>query len=343
MIRAGIGTWPLWVGFLVFVLAMLALDLVIFHRRPHEVRMREAVGWSIFWITLAGVFNGGLFYGFGAERGLEFLTGYTIEKALSVDNLFVFLVILRYFSVPAAHQHRVLFYGILGALVMRGIFIYIGVALLHHFAWVMYVFGGFLVLTGIRLLQHSAEQVDPGQNLAVRVTRRLLPLTQSYHGARFFAREDGRFLATPLLLVLVAIEATDLVFAVDSVPAVLAVTTDPFIVYTSNVFAILGLRSLYFVLAGSMTKFHYLNCGLAAVLMFIGVKMLLADVYKIPVAISLGTVGVLIAGGILASLRWPKPEPVSSAPAGASDDWASGPPENRTSGHATGTDADVRR
>jgi tellurite resistance protein TerC len=341
MIFAGIGTLPLWGGFLVFVLAMLALDLMVFHRRPHEVRVREAVGWSIFWITLACVFNGGLFYWFGAERGLEFLTGYTIEKTLSVDNLFVFLVILRYFSVPAANQHRVLFYGILGALVMRGIFIYIGITLLQ-FEWVIYVFGGFLIVTGVRLLRDSPEEVDPGQNFAVRVARRLLPMSQSYQGARFFTRENGRLLATPLLLVLVAIEATDLVFAVDSVPAVLAVTRDPFIVYTSNVFAILGLRSLYFVLSGSMGKFHYLNFGLALVLMFVGVKMLIAEIYKIPVGISLGTVGVLIAGSILASLLWPKLEPALSVPEAALEEGASRQPESFASVDASETDAGTR-
>lgn len=308
---ASIGSPALWIGFVVFVLAMLFLDLFVFHRNPHQVRMREAVGWSAFWIALALLFNGGLFYWFGQEHGLEFLTGYTIEKMLSVDNLFVFLVIFTYFAVPPIQQHRVLFYGILGALVMRGIFIYLGASLLSRFDWVMYLLGAFLILTGIRLLFQTEKDLDPGRNPVVRLCRRLLPIAAAYHGARFFVRENGRLLATPLLLVLVTVEATDVAFAVDSVPAVLAVTLDPFIVYTSNVFAILGLRSLYFVLAGGMGRFRFLNIGLALVLVFVGIKMLIAHWYKIPVAASLLVVAALIAGAIVASVLRPLPGPAT--------------------------------
>lgn len=305
----GIGTPLLWAGFVVFVLVMLSLDLFFFHRKAHEVRIREAVGWSVFWIALALLFNVGLFHWYGAERALEFLTGYTIEKTLSVDNLFVFLVIFAYFAVPPEQQHRVLFYGILGALIMRAVFIVLGAALLHRFAWVMYALGVFLVVTGIRLLFHSDEQVDPGRNLVVRLVRRFLPMTTGYHGSQFFCRENGRLLATPLVLVLVTVEAMDVAFAVDSVPAVLAVTTDAFVVYTSNVFAILGLRSLFFVLAGGMGRFRFLNIGLALVLMFVGTKMLLAGVYKIPILVSLGVVGSLIGGSMVISLWRPKAQP----------------------------------
>jgi tellurite resistance protein TerC len=298
----GIGTPAFWIGFTVFILVMLFLDLAVFHRKVHEVRFREAVGWSVFWILLALVFNAGIYYWFGTQRALEFLTGYAIEKALSVDNLFVFLVIFTYFSVPAAYQHRVLFYGILGALVLRVIFILVGASLLHHFHWVIYLFGAFLIYTGIRFLFHAPEEFDPARSYAVRLFRWFVPTSEAYDGPRFFTRENGRRRATPLLLVLATVEATDVVFAVDSIPAIFAITEDPFIVYTSNVFAILGLRSLYFLLSGSISKFQYLHIGLALVLMFVGLKMLVAQYYKIPIVVSLGVVAALIAGSIVASL-----------------------------------------
>ncbi len=308
-----IGTPVLWVGFTLFVLAMLALDLGVFHRKAHAVGTREALGWSLFWIALALTFNLVVARSFGAQRGLEFLTGYLIEKALSVDNIFVFLVIFSYFSVPAAYQHRVLFWGVLGAIVFRVIFILLGAALLQAFHWVIYVFGGILLVTGIRLLRSSDEQIHPERNPLLRLVRRFLPVTPEYHGQRFLARIDGRLFATPLLLVLVTVEATDIVFAVDSIPAIFAVTNDPFIVYTSNIFAILGLRALFFLLAGVIGRFQYLKVGLGLVLVFVGVKMVIADFYKIPIVVSLLVVAGLIAGSIVVSLM--RPASAAHAPA----------------------------
>lgn len=292
----------MWVGFNLFVLAMLALDLGIFHRKAHVVSLKEAAVWSIVWITLALVFNSGIYFWSGPEPALKFFTGYLIEKSLSVDNIFVFVLIFSAFSVPAAFQHRVLFWGILGALLMRGTLILAGSVLLNEFHWIIYVFGAFLILTGIKMaFQRHAEQ-HPEDNPLVRLVRRLLPMTNGYEGDRFFVRRAGKWLATPLLLVLLSVEFTDLIFAVDSIPAIFAVTQDPFIVYTSNVFAILGLRSLYFVLAGVVDKFYYLKLGLAAILVFVGMKMVLADVYKIPVAISLLVIAVVLAITVVASL-----------------------------------------
>ena len=291
-----------WVGFNLFVLAMLALDLGVFHRKAHVVSLKEAAAWSIVWIALALVFNIGVYYWIGSEPALKFFTGYLIEKSLSVDNIFVFVLIFSAFSVPAAFQHRVLFWGILGALLMRGTLILVGSVLLNEFHWIIYVFGAFLILTGIKMaFQRHAEQ-HPEDNPLVRLVRRLLPMTNGYEGDRFFVRHAGRWLATPLLLVLLSVEFTDLIFAVDSIPAVFAVTQDPFIVYTSNVFAILGLRSLYFVLAGVVDKFYYLKLGLSAILVFVGMKMVLADVYKIPIAISLPVIAVVLAIAVVASL-----------------------------------------
>ena len=304
-----IGTPFLWIGFTLFVLAMLGLDLGVFHRRAHEVRMREALLWTIVWIGLALLFNVGVYFWFGSERALEFFTGYLIEKALSVDNIFVFLVIFSYFVVPAAFQHRVLFWGILGALIMRAIFILLGAALLQEFHWVIYIFGAFLVVTGVKLLLQRNSEMHPELNPLFRLFQRLVPSVAEYRGSQFTVVENGKRYATPLLLVLVAVEATDLVFAVDSIPAIFAITRDPFIVYTSNIFAILGLRALYFVLAGVMGKFHYLRVGLALVLAFVGAKMMLADLYKIPIAASLAVVAVLLAGSVVASLIRPPTEP----------------------------------
>jgi tellurite resistance protein TerC len=304
LIPETIGTPALWGGFLVFVAAMLALDLGVFHRKAHEVHAREALAWSVFWISLALVFNAGVYFWFGPQRGLEFLTGYVIEKALSVDNIFVFLVLFSYFQVPPAYQHRVLFWGILGALVMRGVFVAAGAALIYAFHWVLYAFGALLVVTGVKML-FSGEEVHPERNPLFRLFQRFVPSVSDYRGTSFTVVEGGRRMATPLLLVLVAVEASDLVFAIDSIPAVFAVTRDPFIVYTSNIFAILGLRALYFLLAGGMAKLRYLKVGLSLVLAFIGSKMLVAGFYEVPIAVSLAVVATLIAGAVAASLLWP--------------------------------------
>ena len=303
-----IGTPWLWAGFTVFVLAMLVLDLGVFSRKAHVVSVREALIWTGVWISLSLVFNLGVYFWFGSDRALEFLTGYVIEKALSVDNIFVFIVVFSVFAVPAKLQHRVLLWGILGALVMRALFIVLGAALLHKFHWISYLFGAFLVFTGIKLLVQRAGEVHPERNPLFRLFRRFVPSVSDYHGGHFTVREAGKRYATPLLLVLVAIEATDIVFAVDSIPAIFAVTTDPFIVYTSNIFAILGLRALYFALAGMMGKFHYLKVGLSLVLAFVGVKMLIAGFYKIPIWASLGAIAVLLGGSIVASLLRPPPK-----------------------------------
>lgn len=287
-------------AFTLLILILLAIDLLVFHRKAHVVRLREAAAWSAIWLTLGLLFNAGIFFWMGPDKGLEFLTGYLIEKSLSVDNVFVWLVIFSYFSVPAQYQHRVLFYGVLGALVMRGVFIAAGVSLIDTFHWVIYVFGAFLLFTGVRLLRRG-EEVHPERNLVVRIAQRFIPFTSSYEGQRFFVRKDGRILATPLFLVLLAVEGTDLVFAVDSVPAILAITRDPFIVWTSNVFAILGLRALFFVVAGALREIHYLHIGLAGILVFVGAKMLLSDVYKVPTVASLGIVVGILALTIAAS------------------------------------------
>jgi tellurite resistance protein TerC len=291
----------LWVIFNVFVLGMLALDLLVLHRKAHAVSLREALAWSCVWVSLALLFSLGVYFVRGGEKALEFLTGYVIEWSLSVDNLFVFLVIFSYFAVPPIYQHRVLFWGILGALVLRAIFIATGSALLANFHWMIYVFGGFLVFTGIKLLFAGEDKVEPEKNPAVRLLRRFIKVTPDYQGQRFFIRKDGTLWATPLLLVLVVVETTDVIFAVDSIPAIFAITLDPFIVYTSNVFAILGLRALFFLLAGVMEMFRYLKVGLSFVLCFVGAKMMLVDLYKIPIGISLGVVAGILGISILAS------------------------------------------
>jgi len=297
-----LGSWPLWVGFLAFVGMMLALDLGVFHRKAHAVSLREAAVWSSVWIALAGVFALGVFHFYGAQRGLEFTTGYLIEKALSVDNVFVMVIIFGAFGVPAHQQHRVLFWGILGALLMRAVFILAGTALIARFHWTIYVFGLFLVLTGVRMLLARGEEGHPENNVLVRLARKVLPVAPGQDTEHFFTRIDGRRMVTPLFLALLAVEFTDLIFAVDSIPAVLAVSRDPFIVFTSNIFAILGLRSLYFLLAGVVQKFRYLKVGLALVLVFVGVKMTIVDIFKIPVGVSLAVVALLIAGAIFSSL-----------------------------------------
>jgi tellurite resistance protein TerC len=293
----------LWAGFNLFILAMLALDLGVFHRKSHEVSIREATVWSAVWITLALIFNAGLWFFRGSEPAIQFFTGYLIEKSLSVDNIFVIALIFSYFAVPSIYQHRVLFWGILGALVMRAVFILAGAALLAEFHWVIYIFGAFLILTGIKMALHRNAEMDPGKNPVLRLVRRLVPVTHEYRENHFFVREKGVLMATPLFLVLVLVETTDLIFAVDSIPAIFAITEDPFIVYTSNVFAILGLRSLYFVLAGVIQQFVYLKLGLSAVLVFVGIKMTLVDLYKIPSPVSLGVIATILAVSVIASLR----------------------------------------
>jgi tellurite resistance protein TerC len=300
-----VGTPALWAGFIAFVLALLALDLGVFHRNAHAVTVKEAGIWSAIWIALSLAACGLITHAFGPERGLEFLTGYLIEKALAVDNIFVFYAIFAYFAVPAAYQHRVLFWGVLGALVMRAIFIFAGAALLAQFHWVMYVFGAILIVTAIKLFFVADEGLHPERNPVYRLFVRFLPAVSEYHGPRFTVVLRGKRYATPLLIVLVLIEWTDLVFAVDSIPAIFAVTSDPFIVFTSNIFAILGLRSLFFLLQGVIGRFHLLKPALAAVLLFVGTKMLLLDVFKIPIGISLGVVAGLIALGVIGSLALP--------------------------------------
>jgi len=300
----------LWIGFNVFVVAMLAVDLLVFHREAHAIRTREAVFWSVVWITLAVIFGIGVYRWMGRDAGLEFFAGYVIEKALSVDNLFVFVLIFGWFRVPAALQHRVLFWGILGALFMRGGMIAGGVYLINQFHWITYVFGAFLAFTGIRMAMGGDHHIDPSTHIVTRLVRRLLPVTPGYVGQRFFVKqqmETGRRLAaTPLFVVLALVETTDVVFAVDSIPAVFAVTTDPFIVYSSNVFAILGLRALYFLLADLVTRLHYLSAGLSAVLLFVGVKMLIVDFYKVPVGTSLTVIVTILGLAAAASIIWPK-------------------------------------
>jgi TerC family integral membrane protein len=303
-----------WIPFNLFILGMLALDLGIFHRRAHSVSLREASLWSGLWIVLSLCFNLGIYVVGGTEPALAFLTGYLIEYALSVDNIFVMVLIFGYFGVDPKYQHRVLFWGILGALVMRGTFIVLGTYLIQQFHWIMYVFGGLLVITGVRMAFREDKPFDAETNRVLRLVRRALPVTPHYHGKHFLVRQNGKLFATPLLLVLILVEVTDLIFAIDSIPAIFAVTTAPFLVYTSNVFAILGLRSLYFVLAGIVHKFHYLRYGLSFILVFVGVKMLLADIREVPIVASLVVIATALIISILLSLVVPEPEkPIEEA------------------------------
>jgi tellurite resistance protein TerC len=296
----------LWVGFSVFILTMLSLDLGLFNRKAHTIKYREAWIWSGVWVTLAMIFAGLVFQYQGRQRGLEFVTGYLIELSLSVDNLFVFLLIFSYFKVPAKFQHRVLFWGVMGALVMRLTMIFIGAALIQRFHWIIYIFGAFLVYTGIKMFRQEELDIQPEQNPMVRLVTRFLPISKSYEEEKFFTIKNGKRTGTLLLLVLIVVEVTDLVFAVDSIPAIFAITRDTFIVYTSNVFAILGLRSMYFLLAGVVEKFRYLRYGLAIVLTFIGVKMLITAVgLHIPIWISLVFVATVLLGSVAASLLFP--------------------------------------
>jgi len=296
----------IWILFNLFVLAMLALDLGVFHRKTHEVKVKEALIWSAVWIALALVFNVILYFWQGHEKALEYLTGYLIEKSLSVDNLFVFIMIFSYFGVEARYQHKVLFWGIVGALVMRAIFIFSGVALINKFHWIVYIFGAFLIITGIRMAVKHDKEVHPERNPFIRLFRSIMPVTPYYDGERFFVKKSGRWYATPLVIVLLVVETTDVMFALDSIPAILAITVDPFIVYSSNVFAILGLRALYFALAGIMKMFEYLHYGLSVILVFVGIKMMISDIYHLPVAVALGVIAAILLTSILASLIRPE-------------------------------------
>ncbi len=306
-------TLTAWGLFHVLLLGMLALDLGVFHRRSHAVSVREALTWSAVWISLAFLFNIGIYATQGTEPALQFLAGYVIEKSLSVDNVFVFAMIFGYFRVPAAYQHKVLFWGILGALLMRAGFIFAGVALVKQFHGLMYVFGALLVFSGIKMLMAKDAPFDPDANWIMRLARRMLRVSPQYHADRFFTRMDSRWAVTPLFLVLLFVELTDVVFAVDSIPAIMAVTLDPFLVYTSNALAMLGMRSLYFALAGLLPKFVYLHHGLSAILVFVGGKMLFADFIKIPIAVSLIVISLIITFAIVASLRSRRPTMASAA------------------------------
>lgn len=298
-----------WIGFNLFILFLLALDLGVFHRKSHAISTKEAALWTVAWISMALIFNAGIYYFAGPTAGLQFLTGYLLEKSLSVDNIFVFVLLFGLFAVPPAYQHRLLFWGVLGALIMRGALIGVGAYLISQFHWILYLFGIFLVFTGIRLFfQKDDETVEPEKNPLVRALRRIMPVTSSYRGQSFFVREGGKLAATPLFVVLLIVETTDLLFAFDSIPAIFAVTQDAFIVYTSNVFAILGLRSLYFLLASVMGKFRFLKLGLSGILIFIGVKMLVMDIYHVPITVSLGVIGVILTLAVLASILIPVKE-----------------------------------
>ena len=297
-----------WILFNVFALVMLIIDLRVFHRPGHVVKFREALGWSLMYVAMAIAFAGILYFWQGRQSSLEFVTGYVVELSLSVDNLFVFLVIFNYFAVPDEQQHRVLFWGILGALILRGIFIGAGVQLIQRFHWLLFVFGALLIYSGIRVCLTGEHQVDPSSNPVVKALRRWIPVTTEYRGGRFFVRnpqENGRLYATPLLVVLLVIETTDVLFAVDSIPAVLAITLKAFIVYTSNVFAILGLRSMYFAVSGLMKVFRFLHYGLAVILILVGVKMILGDYFEIPIGITLGTVALVLLISIALSVAYP--------------------------------------
>lgn len=298
-----------WLAFTVFVVALLLLDLLVFNRQAHEIKMREALGWSVFWVVLSLCFNLLVYRTMGHQAGMQWLTGYLVEKALSVDNLFVFLLIFSYFKVPVQYQHRILFWGVLGALLLRAVFILAGAALLARFHFLMYPLGAFLVYTGIRMgVSSSDPEIDPENNPVVRFLSRHLPITRQLEGGKFFVRKDGLRFATPLFVVLVMVETTDVVFAADSIPAILAITRNTFIVFTSNVFALLGLRAMYFALASMMRLFHHLHYGLSLILVFIGAKILLENVVTIPMPVALGVVGGLLVMSVLASLIWPKHE-----------------------------------
>jgi tellurite resistance protein TerC len=286
----------------------MLLDLGVFHKKAHDVKLKESLAWTVVWVSLAMLFCLGVYVWKGGESGLEFLTAYLVEESLSVDNIFVFLMIFTYFGVAGRLQHKVLFWGIIGAQIMRAIFIFGGVALIERFHWIIYVFGAFLVITGARMGIGGEKKIEPEKNPVVRLFRRFLPVTETFQGDRFFVKRDGRWWATPLLVVVIVVETTDVVFAVDSIPAVLSISLDPFIVFTSNIFAILGLRSLYFALAGVMGLFRYLKYGLAVVLVFVGIKMLIVDFYKFPTWVALSVLAAVLGGSVLASIAVPERE-----------------------------------
>ncbi len=306
-----------WSVFGVVIVFMMILDLGVFRRKAHEVKMKEALTWSAIWISLAFCFNAVVYFRMGHQPALEFLAGYLIELSLSVDNLFVFLLIFSYFKVPGRYRHSILFWGIIGALAMRGIFIFIGAALIERFHWILYIFGAFLVYTGIKMATQKEDEMHPEDNPVLKFIMRFIPVTHLMDDGKFFVRINGRKFATPLFVTLIFIEFSDLVFAVDSIPAIFGITRDPFIVYTSNIFAILGLRSMYFALARLMTLFHYLNYGLAAILTFVGIKMLLGIFHiHMHVAVALGFIVLTLAASIIASVKWPKGEVAQEEDAG---------------------------
>ena len=295
----------LWILFNIFILLMLALDLGVFQRKTHAVSVKEALIWSAVWIMLSLLFNLFIYYDLGKQKAIEYFTGYLIERSLSVDNIFVFVLLFSYFKVPAEYQHKVLFWGVIGALILRAALIGVGVVLIHQFAWIIYIFGGFLVFTGFRMAMQNDSHIDPEKNIVIRLYKKFFPVTTEYDNGNFFVLINHRRYATPLFVVLIATEFTDLVFAFDSIPAIFAVTDDPFIIYTSNIFAILGLRAMYFALAGVMDKFHYLKIGLSMILIFIGFKMLIVDIYKIPIGYSLGVIAIVLIASVVLSLVKP--------------------------------------
>lgn len=295
----------LWIGFNVFIILMLALDLGVFQRNPHKIKVKEALIWSAVWVILALIFNVFIYYDMGEQKALEFFTGYLLERSLSVDNIFVFVLLFSYFKVPALYQHKVLFWGVLGALILRAILIGIGSLMVAKFGWIIYIFGGFLLFTGFKMAFQTDKEIEPENNIIIRTFKKLFPVTHEYHDGKFIVKINNKKFATPLLVVLVAVEFADLVFAFDSIPAIFAVTTDPFIIYTSNIFAILGLRTLYFAIASIMHKFHYLKIGLSLILIFIGFKMLIIDLYKIPIVFSLSIIALILVASIIYSLAKP--------------------------------------
>ena len=309
-----------WIAFAVIVVVLLILDMKVFHRKAHVIKIKESLLWTAFWIALSLLFCLGIYLWRGHGEALEFLTCYLIEKSLSVDNLFVFLMIFSYFAVPPLYQHKVLYWGIIGAIIMRLAFIEAGVTLLERFDWVFYIFGAFLIITAFRMAFQKDKEIDPGKNLVLRLFRRFVPVTSDYENDRFFVKRAGRYIATPLFVVVLVVETTDVVFALDSIPAALGITLDPFIVYTSNIFAILGLRSLYFALAGVMRLFHYLHYGLVVVLIFVGAKMLIADFYKMPIEIALGVVVGVLVISVIISVIWPRKERIIPVPSRLPDE-----------------------
>lgn len=296
----------LWILFNIFILLMLALDLGVFQRKTHIIRVKEALIWSAVWIILSLLFNMFIYFDMGEQKAIEYFTGYLIERSLSIDNIFVFVLLFSYFKVPPEYQHKVLFWGVIGALILRASLIGVGVVLIHQFSWIIYIFGGFLVFTGFRMAMQDDGHIDPEKNIVIRLYKKFFPVTTEYDNGNFFVTKKNKKYATPLFVVLIATEFTDLVFAFDSIPAIFAITSDPFIIYTSNIFAILGLRAMYFALAGIMDKFHYLKIGLSMILIFIGFKMLIVDIYKIPIGYSLGVIAIILTASVVLSLAKPK-------------------------------------